>query len=143
MMTTPQRLFRAILTGIIVSIVWTVTSYAQTPTRADLLKTVQHIQSLAKEQQAALDNEKALHAAVEKALINATNAIAVLQKQVQDQTNKLNSTQDKLDKASKALWWYRLHWWGAWVMLGLGILACGAFAFLKFTGRLAVVASKI
>lgn len=46
-------------------------------------------------------------------------------------------------KAEKALSWYRWHWWGSWIALGLGIVACGIFAFLKFTGRLAFTGAKI
>jgi hypothetical protein len=57
------------------------------------------------------------------------------------------SETDRANKLDKAVWWYRLHWWGAWIMLGLGILMCLIFAFLKLTGRLAIlgtaVASKI
>ncbi len=136
-------MIRAIIIGIVVGLVLMATSYGQTPSRSDLLKTVQHIQALAKEQQVSLDNEKSSHKAVETALINATNSISVLQKQVQAQTDKLNSTQDKLDKCAKALWWYRLRWWGAWVVFGLGVIACLGLAFLKFTGRLALAAAPI
>ncbi len=135
---------RAIIIGVVVGLVMRLTAAGDTPpTRADLLKTVQHIQALAKEQEQALDNEKSSHKAVETALINATNSISLLQKQVQAQTDKLNSTQDKLDKAAKALWWYRLHWWAGWMVFGLGIAACIIFAFLKFTGRLAIAAAPI
>lgn len=118
-----------------------------TISRADLLKTVVHIQQLAQEQQLDLDNEKASELKIGKALADATIENGVLQKQIQAQTDKLNLTQDKLDKAEKSLWWYRLHWWGAWVMLGLGVAACVFFAILKVTGKLAttgaVVAAKI
>lgn len=41
-------------------------------------------------------------------------------------------------KAEESLSWYRWHWWGSWIALGLGVLACGLLAFLKFTGRLAL-----
>jgi hypothetical protein len=54
---------------------------------------------------------------------------------------------DRANVLDKKVWWYRLHWWGAWIALGLGVIACGIFAFLKLTGRLAIlgtaVASKI
>lgn len=73
-----------------------------------------------------------------------------LDTQLQEQTkkaNKLAAHSDKSDAAlaaaSKKLWWYRLHWWGAWIALTLGVLACGAFAFLKFTGRMAVASAKV
>lgn len=49
----------------------------------------------------------------------------------------------QLNKADTALNWYRLHWWGSWIMLGLGVLACLVVAFLKFTGRLAMAGSKL
>lgn len=51
-----------------------------------------------------------------------------------DATNERNAR----IKAEKSLSWYRWHWWGSWIALGLGIVACGVFAFLKFTGRLAL-----
>lgn len=50
---------------------------------------------------------------------------------------------EALNKANKALNWYRWHWWGSWIVLGLGVLACGVLAFLKFTGRLAIAGAKI
>lgn len=46
-------------------------------------------------------------------------------------------------KAEKSLSWYRWHWWGSWIALGLGVLVSGIFAFLKMTGRLAVVAAGV
>lgn len=136
--STPQRLFRAVLAGVIVSIIWTVTSYAapKPPSRTELLQTLQHINQLAQDQQAALDQAKAAHAAVAAALGKATRDNVSLQAQVNAQTAKLNAVQDKLDKASKALWWYRLHWWGAWIALGLGILAWIVVIALKAAGKL-------
>ena len=35
----------------------------------------------------------------------------------------------------KKLSWYRWHWWGSWIALGAGVIACGLLALLKFTGR--------
>jgi hypothetical protein len=134
---------RAVIIGVIVGLVLMVTSYGQTPTRADLLKTVQHIQALAKEQQKALDEEKAQHNIVTNALASAVTSIARLQEEVQAQTDKLNSTQDKLDKTAKTLWWYRLHFFLGWIILATGILACLVVAFLKFTGRLAIAAAPV
>lgn len=49
----------------------------------------------------------------------------------------------RANKLDKALWWYRVHWWGAWIMLGLGVAACLFFAFLKFTGRLSLSAAQV
>ncbi len=118
--------------------------------KADIVKTIQSRERLHLELQQKFDDQQIHIVTQDKVLVqtaaalsDATTQNGILQKQVQAQTDKLNSTQDKLDKAAKALWWYRLHWWGAWVMLGLGILACGVFAFLKFTGRLSVIAAKI
>lgn len=78
-------------------------------------------------------------ASVAKAEGNLTAA----DKKVETLTATLNATSEKLSKATKSLWWYRLHWWGSWFALGLGVLACIAFAFLKFTGRLALAAAPI
>jgi len=39
-------------------------------------------------------------------------------------------------KAEKSLSWYRWHWWGSWIVFGLGVLAVLILAFLKFTGKL-------
>lgn len=41
-------------------------------------------------------------------------------------------------KAENSLLWYRLRWWGSWAALGAGMVGCGIFALLKFTGRLAM-----
>jgi chromosome segregation ATPase len=43
---------------------------------------------------------------------------------------------EKRIKAESSLHWYRMHWWGAWIVFGLGILACIVLAVLKFTGKL-------
>lgn len=39
--------------------------------------------------------------------------------------------------SEKKLSWYRWHWWGAWIVFGVGVLACIALAVLKFMGKLA------
>jgi cytoskeletal protein RodZ len=121
-----------------------------TPSNAALRAIVEHMQRLAKDQQENLEKEKGGHQQADSSLETtsttlalATTQIITLQKQVNTQTDKLNSTQDKLDKAETALWWYRLHWWGAWVMLALGIAACLFFAFLKVTGRLAILGAAV
>lgn len=121
-----------------------------TPSNAALRATIEHIQRLSKDQQANLEKEKQGHqeadASLETSVITlsrATTQIIDLQKQVQAQTDKLNSTQDKLDKAAKALWWYRVHFFLGWIILGTGIAACIFFAFLKLTGRLAILGTAI
>ena len=66
-------------------------------------------------------------------------------------TDGRNTDQKEWAKDSSAkmkiITWYRLHFWLTWIVFGLGLVACGAWAFLKFTGRLAgsaaVVASRI
>ncbi len=74
---------------------------------------------------------------------NSLNALVNLQTQITTLAKHDASETARANKLDKAVWWYRLHWWGAWVMLGLGVAACLLFAFLKFTGRLAVVAAKV
>lgn len=50
---------------------------------------------------------------------------------------------ERANKLDKALWWYRLHWWGAWVMLGLGVVTCVLFAILKATGKISFNAAQV
>lgn len=64
--------------------------------------------------------------------------------------NDYNTLSAKLDKAriqhakdTKTVWWYRLHWWGSWIVFGLGVLVCIGFAILRYTGRIAIVAAKV
>lgn len=56
---------------------------------------------------------------------------------------RANTAETGWAKDSKSLAWYRLHWWGAWIIAGLGILVCIVLAFLKFTGRLALSVSHL
>lgn len=64
-----------------------------------------------------------------------------------DSVNKLakQATELSATVASQAntISWYRWHWWGSWIALGAGIIACGFLAFLKFTGKLALVAGEV
>jgi hypothetical protein len=108
----------------------------QGPTRDQLLQTVRHIQSLAHDIQNDLDQEKAQHAITQKALDDANSRAETLAKHDATVTAQLN-------KAEKSLWWYRLHWWGAWIALGTGVIAICIVAFLKFTGRLSLSAAQI
>ncbi len=134
---------RAIIIGVVVGLVLMVTSYGQTPSKADLLKTVQHIQALAKEQQQELDQEKVQHAQVAQALSQATRDNTILQSRVNAITAKLNSTQDKLDKCAKNLWWWRLHSLMMKILGGVLLLLVAVFVFLWLTGRLAGAAAAV
>lgn len=58
--------------------------------------------------------------------------------EVDKQTDKLNRDEVAWSKDSKALTWYRVHWFIGWIVLILGIAGCAILAFLKFTGRLAL-----
>lgn len=106
-------------------------------TAEDIRKTEEHRNQLLQAQKAELDAEKADHLKVANSLSAATNANLDLQKKVNVLTDNFNRVQANLDSATKKLWWYRLHWWGAWIALGLGVAACAAFAILKATGKLA------
>lgn len=66
-----------------------------------------------------------------------------LQEEIRRLKKHDEDTTAALNKANKALWWYRLRFWGAWIVFGLGVLACIVLAFLKFTGRLSLSAAKI
>lgn len=114
-----------------------------TPSRADLLATVDHIQRLAQDAEANLAKEKDLHLQTANALTVTSKQLVDLQTRVNDVTDKANEYSAKYSAAEKSLWWYRLHWWGAWIMLGLGVLACAIVAFLKFTGKLAVAGAAV
>ena len=108
-----------------------------TPSREALFATVEHISQLAKDALKNLDAEKASHLATDKTLVKATDQIVDLQKKVDAITLKLNTTQDKLDATSKTLWWYRLHWYGSWIIFIIGVLVCLIFAWLKWAGPIA------
>ncbi len=49
--------------------------------------------------------------------------------------DKATDFNHKLVAAEEKLSWYRWHWWGSWMALGAGVIACGLFAFVKFTGK--------
>ncbi|MGA3171405.1 MAG: hypothetical protein ABSE62_10360 [Chthoniobacteraceae bacterium] len=83
-------------------------------------------------------------------LADATDQVTTLQGKVDLQTSALNqATNDKnaaltkLAKDDKALSWYRWHWWGSWIVFALGVIAAGIFAFLKFSGRLALAVAPV
>lgn len=114
-----------------------------TPGRAELLATLDHISSLAKDAIGSLNAEKAAHAATEAGLQKANAENADLQKKIDKETVDFNDLKDKYAAVTKKLSWYRWHWWGSWIVFGLGILAVGFLAFLKFTGKLAIFGASV
>ena len=118
--------------------------------KADIVATVKHLIEINKTSLTVIEKQKNELADATASQTNALNAntksleaLTSLQKQITDLAKHDAAETARANKLDKAVWWYRLHWWGAWIMLGLGVVACGVFAFLKFTGRLAAVASKI
>lgn len=92
----------------------------------------------------------ALHEQLNKELEEAETAKTQLEKDSQEylvNAQKLaaaaTAERDARIKDEKSLHWYRWHWWGSWIVLGLGVLACGLLAFLKFTGRLAIASAPL
>lgn len=57
--------------------------------------------------------------------------------------NAATGERDKRIADETKLHWYRMHWWLSWIVLVSGAIVCALVAFLKFTGRLAVVAAKV
>lgn len=49
-----------------------------------------------------------------------------------------NDLDAKFAKDSKALAWYRLHWWGAWLVAGAGLLICVIGFLAKITAKAAL-----
>jgi chromosome segregation ATPase len=97
-----------------------------------------------------LDNlEKQLHEAhaeqdnLEQSLREADVAKAEVER---DKTAYFEAAQKLADEATaerdkriadeNKLHWYRVHWYGAWILLGGGIIACAIFALVK-TGIIA------
>jgi hypothetical protein len=87
------------------------------------------------------------HAQLTKDLVEAHTAkleVDVDKQEYYDKTEKLAAI---ATKQSKNLAWYRLHWWGSWIALGLGVLACIIFAIVKWgakwTAKAGVAAAKI
>lgn len=53
--------------------------------------------------------------------------------------NTASQERDQRIKDEKALSWYRWHWWGAWIVTGLGVLAFVLLWILKIAGKLSAV----
>jgi chromosome segregation ATPase len=59
-----------------------------------------------------------------------------------DMTARANKAEEGWAKDSKALLWYRVHWFLGFIILGAGIVICILVSILKFTGKLAIGGSK-
>lgn len=116
----------------------------------ELVPVVEEIEVAQKQQDAKLTETIETQTVLEGQLTEADNAKLQHEKDDLEYQGKAGTLADTATaernariKAEKALSWYRWHWWGSWIALGAGILACGVFAFLKFTGRLAIAGAKL
>lgn len=98
----------------------------ENPTRAELLQTVKHIQSLAVETQQELDAEKQAHSqtqaaltAAQQATADAQNQFATYQKAAETEIQKGNAAIAQLNSVVK-----KLHR-AKWILCGIWILAVG------------------
>ena len=103
---------------------------------SDIVKTADHLAELGKEQQATIAQQHTDLMAAQKSIDDLKGQIQTLHNHDADMTNCCNT-------CKKKLWWYRLHWWGSWIVLGLGVVACVVVAILKFTGKLAIAGAKL
>lgn len=90
------------------------------PTKDELLQTVRHIQSLAKDLQSNLDKEKAAHAEVAAALVNAQKENTTLQSQINALTDKANRAIADHDKVMKK--YHFLKWIASFIAAGVAVL---------------------
>jgi hypothetical protein len=85
--------------------------------------------------------------AVEKHLAETDANLAGLKTEQQNYYNEAVAQADEWTADKEKLWWYRLHWWGSWIALGAGVLACVIFAIIKWgakwTAKLGVAGAKI
>lgn len=92
------------------------------------------------------DEAETLHAQLAKELDDAKVAKEQLEKDqatyVSDAGKLANSAtveRDKRIKDEQSLSWYRWHWWGSWIVLGIGVLVCILLAVAKLAGKLALL----
>jgi small-conductance mechanosensitive channel len=122
--------------------------------RSEIVATVKHLIELSQQQQRVIEQQKNDLASATGAQTGAFNAIASsltemteLQKQINGLAQHDASVTAKLNTAEKSLWWYRLHWWGAWIALALGVAAClffyGAKLLAWIIAKSAPVAAKL
>jgi len=112
--------------------------------------TLKHVLQLYRDALAIIERQKENLADATKSQTGALDATAKslstltdLQEQIGKLAKHDKEVTDKLNAASKKLWWYRLRFWGAWIVFGLGVIACIVLAFLKVTGRLAILGSQV
>jgi len=118
--------------------------------KEDIAKTAHHlVQMYQDEHKIRLDLQWNLDDATSKiniAVGNTTSGLThvdSLQSGIDQLAKHDQAETDRANKLDKAVWWYRLHWWGAWIMLGLGIAMCVLFAILKATGKISFNAAQI
>ena len=92
------------------------------PTRDELLQTIKHIESLARDTQNQLDQEKAAHQQVQNALNAATTQNQQLQSSIDSMAQKCNSAIAAEKHLSE-----KLHL-AKWIMSGLAVAAIGFLA---------------
>lgn len=67
----------------------------------------------------------------------AQNEIPKLKNEIEQLKKHDEDTTTRLNKANSALNWYRLRWWGSWIVFGLGVIVCILFFALKAAGKIA------
>lgn len=73
--------------------------------------------------------------AVEKHLTDTDLNLAGLKSEQHSYYNEAVAQADQWTEDKKKLWWYRLHFWGAWIALGSAIVAAVIWAFLKWGAK--------
>lgn len=100
---------------------------------------VTHVDGAQKEQ-SQLNKDLADATAANTESTAADAQVQVDKQEYYDNADKLAAT---ATKDSKALAWYRLHWYLGFIVLGAGVIICVIVAILKVTGRLAFSAAKV
>jgi chromosome segregation ATPase len=83
------------------------------------------------------------HVQLTKDLAEATAAKQQVEVDKQEYYANADTLAAQATKDSKALAWYRLHWYLGFIVLGAGVIICALVGFLKFTGRLSLSAAKV
>lgn len=98
--------------------------------KSEIRDTIKHREALYLDLQAKYDSQQVHIVDQDQALVDSTSAltdllnkeIPSLKTQIQTQTDKLNAAEITIAKQSKALWWYRVRWWGGIAMAIFGIV---------------------